>query len=51
MQVQYLLNKLENNDKIDENLCNYFYDTLKGKKNYLLKYKLEILSPKKEANY
>ena len=31
-QVQYLLNELENNDKIDENLHTYFYKTLKEKK-------------------
>ena len=36
-QVQYLLNKLENNDKIDENLYDYFYDTLKEKQKLSLK--------------
>ena len=36
-QVQCLLNKLENNDKIDENLYNYFYKTLKEKQKLSLK--------------
>ena len=36
-QVQYLLNKLENNDKIDENLYNYFHKTLKEKQKIFLK--------------
>ena len=36
-QVQYLLNKLENDDKIDENLYNYFYKTLKEKQKLSLK--------------
>ena len=31
-QVQYLLNKLENDTRIDEKLYNYFYNTLKEKK-------------------
>ena len=30
-QVQYLLNKLEKNDKVDKDLYNYFYNTLKEK--------------------
>ena len=36
-QIQYLLNKLENHDKIDEKLYNYFHDTLKDKKKLSLK--------------
>ena len=36
-QIQYLLNKLENNDKVDKNLYNYFYNTLKDKKKLSLK--------------
>ena len=37
IQVQYLLNKLENHDKVDEKLYNYFYNTLKNKKKLSLK--------------
>ena len=36
-QIQYLLNKLENHDKVDEKLYNYFHDTLKDKKKLSLK--------------
>ena len=36
-QIQYLLNKLENHDKVDKNLYNYFYNTLKNKKKLSLK--------------
>ena len=36
-QVQYLLNDLENNDKIDDDLYNYFYKTLKNKQKLSLK--------------
>ena len=32
IQVQYLLDKLKNHDKLDKNLYDYFYDTLKSKK-------------------
>ena len=31
-QIQYLLNKLENHDKVDKKLYNYFHDTLKDKR-------------------
>ena len=36
-QIQYLLNKLENHDKVDEKLYNYLYNTLKNKKKLSLK--------------
>ena len=34
IQIQYLLNKLENDTRVDKKLYNCFYDTLKNKKNY-----------------
>ena len=36
-QIQYLLNKLENDTRVDKDLCNYFYNTLKNKKKLSLK--------------
>ena len=36
-QVQYLLNKLENDTRVDKKLYNYFYDTLKNKRKLSLK--------------
>ena len=36
-QIQYLLNKLENHDRMDNDLYNYFYNTLKNKKKLSLK--------------
>ena len=36
-QIQCLLNKLENHDNVDEDLYNYFYNTLKNKKKLSLK--------------
>ena len=36
-QIQYLLNKLENNTRVDEILYNHFYNTLKNKKKLSLK--------------
>ena len=36
-QIQYLLNKLENDTRVDKKLYNYFYDTLKNKKKLSLK--------------
>ena len=36
-QVRYLLNKLENETRVDKKLYNYFYDTLKEKKKLSLK--------------
>ena len=36
-QIQYLLNKLENHDKVDKKLCNHFHNTLKDKKKLSLK--------------
>ena len=41
-QVRILLNKLENDTRVDKKLYNYFHDTLKEKRKYLLKYQLEI---------
>ena len=37
IQVQYLLNKLENDTRVDKDLYNYFYNTLKNKKKLSLK--------------
>ena len=37
IQVQYLLNKLENDTRVDKKLYNYFYNTLKNKKKLSLK--------------
>ena len=31
-QIKYLLDKLDNHDKVDKNLYNYFYNTLRDKK-------------------
>ena len=36
-QVRYLLNKLENDTRVDKKLYNYFHDTLKEKKKLSLK--------------
>ena len=36
-QVRYLLNKLENDTRVDEDLYNYFHDSLKEKKKLSLK--------------
>ena len=36
-QVQYLLNKLENDTQVDKKLYNYFYGTLKNKRKLSLK--------------
>ena len=36
-QVQYLLNKLENDTRVNKELYNYFYNTLKEKKKLSLK--------------
>ena len=36
-QVRYLLNKLENDTRVDKNLYNYFHDTLKDNKKLSLK--------------
>ena len=41
-QVRYLLHKLENDTRVDKNIYNYFHDTLKDNKNYLLKFQLKI---------
>ena len=37
IQVQYLLNKLENDTRVDKKLYNHFYNTLKNKKKLSLK--------------
>ena len=37
IQVKYLLNKLENDTRVDKKLYNYFYNTLKNKKKLSLK--------------
>ena len=39
-QIKYLLDKLDNHDKVDENLYNYFHKTLKDKKK--LRHKIPI---------
>ena len=36
-QVSYLLNKLENDTRVNKKLYNYFYDTLKEKKKLSLR--------------
>ena len=36
-QIQYLLNKLENHDKVDKKLYNHFHNTLKDKRKLSLK--------------
>ena len=36
-QIQYLLDKLENDTRVDKKLYNYFYNTLKEKKKLSLK--------------
>ena len=36
-QIQYLLNKLENDTRVDKDLYKYFYNTLKNKKKLSLK--------------
>ena len=36
-QVQYLLNELENDTRVDKKLYNYFYDTLKNERKLSLK--------------
>ena len=43
-QIQYLLNKLENHDKVDEKLYNYFYNTLRDKKKLSLKIPIKDIS-------
>ena len=37
IQIQYLLNKLENDTRVDKKLYNHFYNTLKDKKKLALK--------------
>ena len=37
-QLRYLLHKLENDTRVDKKLYKYLYDTLKEKRNYLLKF-------------
>ena len=36
-RIRYLLDKLDNHDKVDKNLYNYFYNTLKAKKKLIHK--------------
>ena len=42
IQVQYLLDKLYNYDKLDKKLYNYFHYVLKKMGNYLIKFQLKI---------
>ena len=49
-QIKYLLNKLENHDKIDEELYNYLYNTLKDKKKLTHKIPIDKIISNQDGN-
>ena len=49
IQVQYLLNKLENDTRIAKKLYNYFYDNLKNKKKLSLKIPIKNIITQQEG--
>ena len=48
-QIQYLLNKLENDTRVDKKLYNYFYDTLKNNKKLSLKIQTKNIVTQQEG--
>ena len=49
-QVQYLLNKLENDTRVDKKLYNHFYNTLKNKKKLSLKIPTTSIIDQQDGN-
>ena len=49
-RIKYLLNKLENHDKVDENLYNYFNNTLRDKKKLAHKIPINKIISNQDGN-
>ena len=49
-QIQYLLNKLENDTRVDKKLYNHFYNTLKNKKKLSLKIPTTSIIDQQDGN-
>ena len=49
-RIKYLLDKLDNHDKVDKNLYNYFYNTLKAKKKLIHKIPINKIISNQDGN-